>query len=289
MWTRTGQPGLWFTGGAFSQARIYSRFIALQIDAIERGRAGEAGGLASFHLPHSSFRDGPKDQTRNLEIPGSCFARPGMTVALTGSNFLFCLPIITAEAMRKMPAPLDPVVEKIIPLLPLRDADHPDAAERARVVAGAGCGAGCDPAAAGGERRGRQGEGRRRLPRGAGLSDGHRRHRRRSCSSMAAAGSPAISTPMTARRAILRSKPARWWSPSITAGRPRCVSPAPSRMPLRRCATWSSASPNSAATAIASAWPATAPAAISRRPSRSRRAMPASSSPRNCSPIPSPT
>ena len=37
MWRRTGQPGLWFTAGAFSQARIYSRFIALQIDAIERG------------------------------------------------------------------------------------------------------------------------------------------------------------------------------------------------------------------------------------------------------------
>ena len=33
MWTRTGQAGLWFTGGAFSQARIYSRFIALQIAA----------------------------------------------------------------------------------------------------------------------------------------------------------------------------------------------------------------------------------------------------------------
>jgi putative endonuclease len=28
----------------------------------------------------SSFRDGPKDQTRNLEIPGSRRARPGMTV-----------------------------------------------------------------------------------------------------------------------------------------------------------------------------------------------------------------
>jgi hypothetical protein len=27
----------------------------------------------------TSFRDGPKDQTRNLEIPGSRFARPGMT------------------------------------------------------------------------------------------------------------------------------------------------------------------------------------------------------------------
>jgi putative flavoprotein involved in K+ transport len=38
MWRRTGQPGLWFVGGAFSQARIYSRFIALQIDAIEAGR-----------------------------------------------------------------------------------------------------------------------------------------------------------------------------------------------------------------------------------------------------------
>lgn len=38
MWTRTGQPGLWFTGGAFSMCRIYSRFLALQIDAIEDGR-----------------------------------------------------------------------------------------------------------------------------------------------------------------------------------------------------------------------------------------------------------
>jgi hypothetical protein len=38
MWTRTPQPGLWFTAGSFSQARIYSRYIALQIDAIEAGR-----------------------------------------------------------------------------------------------------------------------------------------------------------------------------------------------------------------------------------------------------------
>jgi len=28
----------------------------------------------------TSFRGGPKDRTRNLEIPGSCCARPGMTV-----------------------------------------------------------------------------------------------------------------------------------------------------------------------------------------------------------------
>ena len=42
MWTRTRQPGLWFTGGSFSQCRIYSRFIALQIDAIEQGRLAKA-------------------------------------------------------------------------------------------------------------------------------------------------------------------------------------------------------------------------------------------------------
>jgi putative flavoprotein involved in K+ transport len=42
MWTRTRQPGLWFTGGSFSQCRIYSRFIALQIDAIEHGRLEKA-------------------------------------------------------------------------------------------------------------------------------------------------------------------------------------------------------------------------------------------------------
>jgi len=44
MWTRTPQPGLWFTGGAFSQARIYSRYIALQIAAIEAGRLAKGAG-----------------------------------------------------------------------------------------------------------------------------------------------------------------------------------------------------------------------------------------------------
>ncbi len=42
MWTRTGQPGLWFTGGSFSQCRMYSRTLAMQIKAAELGlhRAG---------------------------------------------------------------------------------------------------------------------------------------------------------------------------------------------------------------------------------------------------------
>jgi cation diffusion facilitator CzcD-associated flavoprotein CzcO len=37
MWCRTGQPGLWFTAGAFSQCRIYSKYLARQIKASELG------------------------------------------------------------------------------------------------------------------------------------------------------------------------------------------------------------------------------------------------------------
>jgi cation diffusion facilitator CzcD-associated flavoprotein CzcO len=33
MWTPTGQTGLWFTAGSLSQCRIYSKYLALQIDA----------------------------------------------------------------------------------------------------------------------------------------------------------------------------------------------------------------------------------------------------------------
>jgi cation diffusion facilitator CzcD-associated flavoprotein CzcO len=31
MWTPTGQPGLWFTAGSLSQCRIYSKYLAMQI------------------------------------------------------------------------------------------------------------------------------------------------------------------------------------------------------------------------------------------------------------------
>ncbi|MSO80903.1 MAG: NAD(P)/FAD-dependent oxidoreductase [Alphaproteobacteria bacterium] len=37
MWTRTGQPGLWFIAGSFAQCRIYSKVLALQIRAVEAG------------------------------------------------------------------------------------------------------------------------------------------------------------------------------------------------------------------------------------------------------------
>ncbi len=35
MWKRTAQPGLWFTAGSLAQCRIFSRYLALQIKALE--------------------------------------------------------------------------------------------------------------------------------------------------------------------------------------------------------------------------------------------------------------
>lgn len=40
MWQRTGHPGLWFTAGAFSQCRNYSKYLALAIKAQELGLPG---------------------------------------------------------------------------------------------------------------------------------------------------------------------------------------------------------------------------------------------------------
>jgi putative flavoprotein involved in K+ transport len=37
MWKRTPQEGLWFVGAGFANCRQYSKFIALQIKAIEEG------------------------------------------------------------------------------------------------------------------------------------------------------------------------------------------------------------------------------------------------------------
>jgi hypothetical protein len=44
MWKRTAQEGLWFVDGSFANCRTYSRYVALQIKAIEeeRCRSGNA-------------------------------------------------------------------------------------------------------------------------------------------------------------------------------------------------------------------------------------------------------
>jgi hypothetical protein len=37
MFQRTPQPGLWFIAGSFAQCRIYSKYLALQIKALDAG------------------------------------------------------------------------------------------------------------------------------------------------------------------------------------------------------------------------------------------------------------
>jgi cation diffusion facilitator CzcD-associated flavoprotein CzcO len=37
MWQQTAQPGLWFTAGSLAQCRIFSRYLAIQIKAMEEG------------------------------------------------------------------------------------------------------------------------------------------------------------------------------------------------------------------------------------------------------------
>lgn len=37
LWKRSGQPGLWFNAGSLAQNRIFSRFLALQIKAVDEG------------------------------------------------------------------------------------------------------------------------------------------------------------------------------------------------------------------------------------------------------------
>src|SRR5450631_3295317 len=83
-------PLSWFFS---SQTAVNSRNVVRSIrrsNALSaalplRGRF-DARSVASLQRPAvqrvSSFRDGPKDQARNLEIPGSRFARPGMTTGV---------------------------------------------------------------------------------------------------------------------------------------------------------------------------------------------------------------
>jgi cation diffusion facilitator CzcD-associated flavoprotein CzcO len=43
MYTRTGQPGLWFIAGSLAQCRINSKYLALQIKAVEEGLLPHVG------------------------------------------------------------------------------------------------------------------------------------------------------------------------------------------------------------------------------------------------------
>ena len=54
MWKRTPQPGLWFVGGSFSNCRIFSRYVALQIKAIEEGLLHKQASPRCGPVPSSS-------------------------------------------------------------------------------------------------------------------------------------------------------------------------------------------------------------------------------------------
>lgn len=41
MWRPSGHPGFWYMGGNLALCRIYSKFLALQIKAIEAGLVSE--------------------------------------------------------------------------------------------------------------------------------------------------------------------------------------------------------------------------------------------------------
>ena len=51
MWRRTAQEGLWLMGGAINEARLYSRFLALEIRAALEGLLPDRGALPLVPRP----------------------------------------------------------------------------------------------------------------------------------------------------------------------------------------------------------------------------------------------
>ena len=62
MYTRTAQPGLWFIAGSLAQSRINSKYLALQIKAVEVGLLERA-----------------RDAAHATPIPDAVIARSGAT------------------------------------------------------------------------------------------------------------------------------------------------------------------------------------------------------------------
>ena len=70
MFVRTPQPGLWFIAGSLAQCRIYSKYLGLQIKAIEEGLLAKTELL----LAHDLFRKPVPipDRGRGHAFRGSC-------------------------------------------------------------------------------------------------------------------------------------------------------------------------------------------------------------------------
>jgi cation diffusion facilitator CzcD-associated flavoprotein CzcO len=93
MYTRTPQPGLWFIAGSLAQCRINSRYLALQVKAIEEGLlprdVGPRATLAQENIVIPGRSKGPDPESRDSGFdaepvigPRSArtrWHRPGMT------------------------------------------------------------------------------------------------------------------------------------------------------------------------------------------------------------------
>jgi cation diffusion facilitator CzcD-associated flavoprotein CzcO len=64
MYTRTGQPGLWFIAGSLAQCRINSKYLALQIKAIEAGLLLDHASAGVHHSSRSRISLATKDSAR---------------------------------------------------------------------------------------------------------------------------------------------------------------------------------------------------------------------------------
>jgi hypothetical protein len=54
MYARTAQPGLWFIAGSLAQCRINSKYLALQIKAIEEGLLPRGSTTPHGGQPHAN-------------------------------------------------------------------------------------------------------------------------------------------------------------------------------------------------------------------------------------------
>ena len=100
MWRRTAQPGLWFTAGSLAQCRIFSRYLALQIKALEVGLTAISLRWRSRpqqRVPADADRTARRDKTTTRRS-----ARPGDARPASRGRARSAAP---AHARRRLPPP----------------------------------------------------------------------------------------------------------------------------------------------------------------------------------------
>jgi hypothetical protein len=68
MFTGTAQPGLWFIAGSLAQCRIYSKYLALQIEACEVGLLPRVRALQDLPEIHSDSLAGESNRSASGNI-----------------------------------------------------------------------------------------------------------------------------------------------------------------------------------------------------------------------------